>query len=122
MPGDEEKIKAQVTEAEESIEREAKQWDMDEEATKGEAPSRSDNKGPAEAKEDDAGTVETVGAATNEGQPSSPKISEDTNMTDTAGLMESGEEERPAEPSEAVKDHGDNGEEVVEGEEDTVIY
>lgn len=63
-----------------------------------------------------------MGAATNGEQPPNPKISEDTNMNDTAASMESGEKELPAEPSEAVKDHADNGEEVVEGEEDTVIY
>lgn len=66
--------------------------------------------------------MDTVGAGTNGEEPSSPKISEDTNMNDTAASMESGEKDLPAEPSEAVKDHGDNGEEVVEGEEDTVIY
>ena len=66
--------------------------------------------------------MDTVGAATNGGQPSSPKKSEDTDMKDVVASTESGEKEIPAEPSEAVKDHGDNGEEVVEGEEDTVIY
>lgn len=66
--------------------------------------------------------MDTVGAGTNEEQPSSPKISEDTNMIDTVAPMEAGQEELLVEPSEAVKDHGDNGEEVVEGEEDTVIY
>ena len=66
--------------------------------------------------------MDTVGAATNGEQPSSPRISEDTNMNDTVASMESGEKDMPAELSEAVKDLGDNGEEVVEGEEDTVIY
>lgn len=123
MPGDEEKIKAQIKEAEELIEREAKQCDMDEMATNEEAPpSKSGDADPPEIKEEDAQTVDTVGTATNEDQPSSPKISEDTNMKDTLASTESGENEIPAEPSEAVKDHGDNGEEVVEGEEDTVIY
>ena len=63
-----------------------------------------------------------MGATTNEDKPSSPKISEDTDMKDVIASTESGEKEIPAEPSDAVKDHGDNGEEVVEGEEDTVIY
>ena len=66
--------------------------------------------------------MDTVGTGTNREQPSSPKLSEDTNMNDIVGSMESEKKELPAEPSEAVKDHGDNGEEVVEGEEDTVIY
>ena len=63
-----------------------------------------------------------MGTATNRDQPSSPKTSDDANMKDIVASTESGEKEIPAEPSEAVKDHGDNGEEVVEGEEDTVIY
>ena len=77
---------------------------------------------PPETKQEDAQAVDTVGAATNGEQPSSPKISEDTNMNDIVATIESGDENMPAEPSEAVKDLGDNGEEVVEGEEDTVIY
>ena len=66
--------------------------------------------------------MDTVGAATNGEKPSSPKVSEDTNMNGSVASMESGEKKVPAEPSELVKDLGDNGEEVVEGEEDTVIY
>ena len=66
--------------------------------------------------------MDTVGAATNGDQPSSPKLSEDTNMKDVTASTESGEKETPTDLPEAVKDHGDNGEEVVEGEEDTVIY
>lgn len=123
MPGDEEKIKAQVKEAEELIEREAKQCEMDEmAANEGAPPSKSGDADPPEIKEEDARTVDTVGTATNGDQPPSPKIAEDTNMKDVLTSAESEEKEVPAEPSEAVKDHGDNGEEVVEGEEDTVIY
>ena len=87
--------------------------------------------------------MDTVGAATatattNGDAPSSssPKTNEDTNMKDVViDATESGDKDAPAaaaaaadEPptttttAEAVKDHGDNGEEVVEGEEDTVIY
>ena len=85
--------------------------------------------------------MDTVGAATatattNGDAPSSssPKTNEDTNMKDVViDAIESGEKDAPAaaaaaaadEPTttaDAVKDHGDNGEEVVEGEEDTVIY
>lgn len=96
---------------------------MDEMAANEEAPpSKSGDADPPESKEEDARTVDTVGAATNGDQPSSPKTSEDTNMKDTLASTASGENEIPVEPSEAVKDHGDNGEEVVEGEEDTVIY
>lgn len=45
--------------------------------------------------------------------------SEDTNMEDDA--IANGEPKH-ADPSEASKDHGDDGGEVVVGEEDTVIY
>ena len=122
MPGDEEKIKAQVKEAEKSIEKEAEQWDTDDAATNDEVPPpKTGDTDPSETKEVDGQTVDTVGAA-NGDKPSSPKISEDTNMTDAVTSTESKEKEKAAEPSEIVKDHGDNGEEVVEGEEDTVIY
>ena len=123
MPGDEEKIKAQVKEAEESVEKEAKQWDTDDGATTDEVPPpKTGDTDPGETKEVDAQTVDTVGAATNGDEPSSPKITEDTNMTDAITSTELEEKSKLVEPCEAVKDHGDNGEEVVEGEEDTVIY
>ena len=96
---------------------------MDEIAAKDEASrSKSGEVDPPGSPEADGRTVDTVGAATNGDQPSSPKLSEDTDMKDVVASTESGEKEIPAEPAEAVKDHGDNGEEVVEGEEDTVIY
>lgn len=96
---------------------------MDERATNDEAPpSKSGDADLPGVKEADAGILDTVGAATNGDQPSSPKISEDTNMKDVVASTESGDKEMSAEPSEAVKDHGEIGEEVVEGEEDTVIY
>ena len=107
----------------ESIEEEAKQWDVDNEATKDSSPPLKSGDADAPVTEEgNAGTVDTVGATTNGEQPSSPETTEDTNINGTATSMASGEKERPAETSEAVKDHGDNGEEVVEGEEDTVIY
>ncbi|KAL9135581.1 MAG: hypothetical protein Q9175_003230 [Cornicularia normoerica] len=122
-PGDEEKIKVQVEEAKQSIEREATQWDIDTVATNDEAPpSTNGGADPPETKEEDAQVVDTVGAATNGEEPSNPKRSEDTNMNDTVASIGPGEKEMPDEPSEAIKDLGDNGEEVVEGEEDTVIY
>ena len=92
-----------------------------------EAPrSKSSEADPPGTPEADGRAVDTVGATTNGDQPSSPKISEDTDMKDVVASTESAQKEIPAEPSaessEAVKDHGDNGEEVLEGEEDTVIY
>ena len=71
---------------------------------------------------DGSQAADTVGTATNGGEPSSPKQSEDTNMSENVASTEPGEKPMPLEPSETGKDLGDNGEEVVEGEEDTVIY
>ena len=65
--------------------------------------------------------MDTVGTATN-GEPSSPKQSEDTNMSENVASTKPEDKTMLVEPSEAGKDLGDNGEEVVEGEEDTVIY
>ena len=108
---------------EETIEREAKQWDIQNVAADDRAPSPTtvDTDLP-ETKEGDARALDTVGATTNKEQPSSLEESEDTNMKDAGASEEPSEKEKPAETSEGVKDHGDNGEEVVEGEEDTVIY
>ena len=107
-----------------TIEREAKQWDIDTVATNDKAPpSTNGGADPPETKEEDAQAIDTVGAATDGEQRSTSKISEDTNMSDAVTSKEEvSEMEMPAEPPEAVKDLGDNGEEVVEGEEDTVIY
>lgn len=120
---DEEKIKAQIEEAEKAIVKETKQWDVDNAAANVEvAPSTSGGVDPPEVKEDGTQAVDTVGTATNGGESSSPKQSEDTNLSENVASTEAGEKAMPVEPSEAGKDLADNGEEVVEGEEDTVIY
>ena len=113
-----------MEEAKDIIEQEAKQWDIENLATEDEPlPSRKGGADPPESKEADAQAIDTVGAATNGEQLSTSKVYEDTNMSDGAASKEEAQEiEMPAESSEAVKDLGDNGEEVVEGEEDTVIY
>ena len=113
-----------MEEAKETIEREAKQWDIDNVATNDEIlTSTNGGADPPETKEEDAQAIETVGAATNREQRSTSKIIEDTNMSDAVVSNEEAREmEMSAEPTEVVKDLGDNGEEVVEGEEDTVIY
>jgi hypothetical protein len=63
--------------------------------------------------------VETVGSSANEGKPPSPKTTEDTNMN---GTTSPGAQRKTPEPPDSSKDQGDDGGEVVEGEEDTVIY
>ena len=113
-----------MEEAKETIEREAKQWDIDNVATNDETLTSTDGGAdPPETKEYDAQVIDTVGAATNKEQRSTSKVIEDTNMSDAVVSKEEAREmEMPVEPNETVKDLGDNGEEVVEGEEDTVIY
>lgn len=113
-----------MEEAKETIEREAMQWDIDNPATNEEdLDLTKGGADPPQAKEEEAQAIDTVGAATNREQLSTPKISDDTNMSDVIASKEEVQEmELPAGSSEAVKDLGDNGEEVVEGEEDTVIY
>lgn len=113
-----------MEEANETIEREAKQWDIDNVATNDEnLTSTNGGADPPETKEEDAQAIDTVGAATNREQRSTSTMIEDTNLSDAVVSKEEEREmEMPAEPIEVVKDLGDNGEEVVEGEEDTVIY
>ena len=63
--------------------------------------------------------METVGSSTNEGKPPSLNASETTNMN---GTDSPNTQRKSTEPPEASKDQVDDGGEVVEGEEDTVIY
>ena len=63
--------------------------------------------------------VGNITDATNGGKIPVPTSPEDTNMDETVPIKPEGEVTRE---SEASKDHGDDGGEVVEGAEDTVIY
>lgn len=123
LPGDEDKIKSQVQEAEEKIEREAAEWDAENAAKNDEPPPTANEHSPG-PKEENVGDM--VGSAVHEEQPSSPKPSEDTNMNVVvaaiAATATSDAQSKTNEPPEAAKDQGDDGGEVVEGEEDTVIY
>lgn len=118
LPGDEEKVKAQVQEAEEIIEKETTQWDEGHPATDPEPPPDRKTE-PPETKEATHIETDTVGSATNGEKSSTPVIAEDTNVNGTAT---SNDERKTAEPPEASKDQADDAGEVVEGEEDTVIY
>lgn len=60
-----------------------------------------------------------MGSPANEEKASSPKPDGDTNMN---GTTPPESERKSTEPPESAKDHGDDGGEVVEGVEDTVIY
>ena len=125
LPSEEERIKAQIEETEAIIEKEREQWEAENPADEQQVPPDSDSKAePPETKDTANGQTDTVGDSTNiEGQPPGPKAEEDTNMNGTTspGGEQKVTEPVEAEPAEAPKDHDDGGE-VVEGEEDTVIY
>ena len=126
LPSEEERIKAQVEETEAIIEKEREQWEAENPADEQQVPPDSDSKTePPETKETTNGQTDTVGDTTNneEGEPPGPKVEGDTNMNGTASPGDERKTTEPAEaePTEAAKDHDDGGE-VVEGEEDTVIY
>ncbi len=120
MPGDDEEIKAHVKEAEAIIEKEADQWDDDHPIVE-RAPTSEEQTEPPETKDAADLQMDTVGSLTNGEKSSTPINSDDTNMHGTAT---SNGDRKDSEPSEALKDPGDDGgEEIVEGgEEDTVIY
>lgn len=116
MPGDGDKIKGQVKEAEDIIDRELSQWDA-------ENPISDDKSSeevavlPPEKLTDEDVQMDTVGNETE--KPPEPNNSNDINADAPATTNGKG---KSAEPQESSKDQGDDGGEVVEGEEDTVIY
>ena len=118
LPGDDENIKTQVEKAEAIIQKEIFTWDAENKPLGEEAPPDTKTQ-PPEKEENDAGTAETVGSVTYKEQLSSPKPPDSANPN---GTVMPDVEERPAESLETMKDQGDDGGEVVEGEEDTVIY
>ncbi|KAK4690653.1 hypothetical protein P7C71_g6184, partial [Lecanoromycetidae sp. Uapishka_2] len=120
LPSQEARITSQVAEAEATIERENKQWDA-EYANPEQKEISDEEKKPPEPSEaaETNGHEDTVGSPADREKPSSPKADEDTNMNDTTPPDVPG---KTTEPPEGSKDHGDDGGEVVEGDEDTVIY
>lgn len=120
MPGDHEKIEAQIKETETIIEKEADEWDDDHPGVE-RASTPETKMEPPEIKNGAEDQSDTVGSATNGEKSFTPIKSDETNMNDTAMPDE---DRNDTEPPEASKDPGDDaGEEVVEGgEEDTVIY
>lgn len=121
LPGDDAKIKSQVMEAERMVEHELAQFEG------ANAGSDHENELPLDTNQallsranDVAGSSETVGLAN-----VLPESSTSTAIGDTNPEIPSIPDvpARAVEPPDALKDHGDNGGEIVlEGEEDTVIY
>lgn len=118
LPGDEEKLKAQIEEAEGQVRVETEQWDEEHPIADSEFHSNTEPKVPV-PEDQEKENSDTVGSITNGENLPIPKQSEDTNMNGTAVPDN---EQQPSQPPESSKDQGDDGGEVVEGEEDTVIY
>ena len=116
--GEEEKIKTQIDEAREIINQELSQFNIDNPSGPENYPSdarRERHREPEKTNEEDA---EMDGKDTNTGAPELPQIS----GTDTNNTAMSEAKQRPPTMPETTKDNGDDGGEVVEGDEDTVIY
>ena len=136
LPGDEDKIKSQIEEAEQTIERESAQFDIHEVDMEQLPPAELDGEKSLkeDAKVQEASKLvvdpsETVGPGTD--REENHEI-EEVSTTNTHKPLEQSlrveedpeqmEFEKAVEPPEASKDQHDDGGEVVEGEEDTVIY
>lgn len=122
MPGDDDKIKAQIKEAEERVKRETTQWDADNPQTNGESSDVKEMKA-SEINDVDADAttnadrMDTVGSEIDKGEPPELNLSNDAN-----GDIPVMSDVQEAPQQLEAKDQGDDGGEVVEGEEDTVIY
>ncbi|MCJ1277323.1 hypothetical protein MMC21_005135 [Puttea exsequens] len=124
LPSQEERIKTQIVEAEAAIEKESETWDFDHPAEKKEEPAVAGAKNE-ETSEPANTNGDTVGPFTDKDKAFSPQTTvEDTNMGDHDACAPETIETimKPNEPPEGSKDHHDEGDDVVEGEEDTVIY
>ena len=119
MPGDEDKIKSQVEEAERLIAQENSQHDR-ENSVRGLNRTGSNNEDHPPTKRSTSDTLRTVGPGTNEVE--SPASQQDKRNTNTEPLMEPENGPKTSETTELAKEQGDDGDEMVEGEEDTVIY
>ena len=119
MPGNDEKIKTRIEEAEKTIAKEVSEWDAENEPTDQINPTDT-QKDQVEKEDMDTDAMDTVGSETNQEQL--PDI-DTADLANSAIPDVSGEREEQAEKQpDTSKDQGDDGGEVVEGDEDTVIY
>ena len=119
MPGDEDRIKSQIEEAERLIAEENSQHDR-ENPLRGFDKTGSNNEDQRPATRSTSNPLRTVGPGTNELE--SPASQHDKRKTNTEPLMEPETGAKTSETTELAKEQGDDGDEMVEGEEDTVIY
>ena len=119
MPGDEDRIKSQIGAAERLIEQENSQHDRENQLP-GFNRTGSNNEDQPATKRSTSNPLRTVGPGTNEVE--SPASQQDKRNTNTESLMEPETGAKTSEITEMAKEQGDDGDEMVEGEEDTVIY
>ncbi len=119
LPSEEDKIKIQITQAEQDVERETEQFDIGNPQDGADAAKGTSNESQrVEEGKPQPDPLQTVGPATDKAaNPDSEELSI-TNEDDPA----ESDIRKTVEPPDAPKDHNDDGGEVVEGDEDTVIY
>lgn len=121
MTADEEvTIKTQVKDVEETIEIESAQWEADNPSLieEDEKEVAREDKPTAEQKQEDDTTMTVVGEDTNKDDRN---VQKSPSLTGGHGSPVTNKSKK-LEPSEVANHHGAEGEEMVEGEEDTVIY
>lgn len=124
LPSEEAKIKSQIEAAEATVQRETEQFETETAETSTE--SQPDRKAPdpeskVDCKQEPEGAEKTVGSEAN--------IPQETNGLPTDGSTDkepepshSKPEQAPTNQQENSKDHDDDGDEMMEADEDMVIY
>ena len=121
MTADEEvTIKTQVKDVEETIEFESAQWEADNLPLieEDEREVAGEESAAAERKKEDDTTMTVVGEDTNK---EDRNVQKSPSLTDEHGSPDTNKSKK-LELSEVANHHGAEAEEMVEGEEDTVIY
>jgi len=118
LPSEEDKIKSQITQAEQDVERENEQFDIDNPQDGADAARGISNGPPRVESKPQPDLLQTVGPDTDKGAKAEREELSITNADDPA----ESNIRKAVEPPDVPKDHNDDGGEVVEGEEDTVIY
>ncbi|KAL9028019.1 MAG: hypothetical protein Q9196_003556 [Gyalolechia fulgens] len=124
LPSEDAKIKSQIKATETSIEQETEQ--LEPEDTKDTAESQAEQKAPTsgsnvDREQESGGAKETVGSEANILQETNglPKNASTEKKPET---FHSETEQAPTSHEENLKDHDDDGDEMVEADEDMVIY
>lgn len=119
LPDEEQRIKEQVRDTKELVDKESSECDNDNQRSPRESndiPTKLDE----EAKGNGVSHQQIDGKETDMHSPEDPKI-EDTN-SDSVAMPDAPSQQHEQRQPEAKETGDDGGDEVVEGEEDTVIY